>query len=78
MSVRTLVVDRIEGDVAVLTDGTYIVDLPLAWLPDDVAEGWHLRVELTRDPIAEAAARDETAARIRHLSRDDDGGDFSL
>lgn len=78
MSVRTLVVDRIEGDVAVLTDGAQTADVPLAWLPPGATEGWHLRFDLTRDAEAEQRAREDMAARIGRLSKDDDGGDFSL
>ena len=73
-----LVVDRIEGEFAVLTDGTTQVDVPLAWLPPEVAEGWHLRADYTRDVDAEAARRADIAERIRRLSADDDGGDIDL
>lgn len=73
-----LVVDRIEGDFAVLTDGRTQVDVPLAWLPADVAEGWHLRVEFSRDADAEATRRADIADRMRRLSADDDGGDIDL
>ncbi|MCK6571195.1 DUF3006 domain-containing protein [Myxococcota bacterium] len=73
-----LVIDRIVGGVAVLTDGTRTVDLPLEWLPPGIAEGAHLLVRFTPDPDGEAAARAQVAARIERLSADDDGGDFSL
>lgn len=73
-----LVVDRIEGEFAVLTDGKLQVDVPLAWLPAGVAEGWHLRVDFARDADAEARLRAEIDARRARLSADDDGGDFSL
>lgn len=73
-----LVVDRIEGEFAVLTDGQTQVDVPLAWLPADMAEGWHLRVEFSRDADAEATRRADIADRIRRLSADDDGGDIDL
>lgn len=73
-----LVVDRIEGDYAVLTDGRTQADVPRAWLPADVAEGWHLRADFTRDADAEAARRADIAERIRRLSADDDGGDIDL
>lgn len=74
----TLVVDRIEGGVAVLTDGAQTVDVPLAWLPAGVAEGWHLAVEFTRDPAAEAARRADIEARRQRLLAGDDGGDIDL
>jgi hypothetical protein len=73
-----LVVDRIEGGFAVLTDGQSHVDVPIAWLPPGVGEGWHLRVDFTRDADAEAARRADIEARIRRLSADDDGGDINL
>lgn len=73
-----LVVDRIEGEYAVLTDGRTLADVPLAWLPADVAEGWHLRADFSRDADAEATRRADIADRIRRLSTDDDGGDIDL
>jgi hypothetical protein len=73
-----LVVDRIEGGYAVLTDGRTLADVPLAWLPADVAEGWHLRADFSRDADAEATRRADIADRIRRLSADDDGGDIDL
>lgn len=41
----TWVVDRIEGDFAVVeVDAGHTIQLPLAWLPDGSGEGTHLRV----------------------------------
>ena len=71
-------VDRIEGEFAVLTDGTSRVDVPLAWLPPGVQEGWALRLDFQRDLDAEAALRASIRARIAELSADVVGGDFSL
>jgi hypothetical protein len=73
-----LVVDRLEGEFAVLTDGRRTVDVPLAWLPEGLAEGAHLTVRFGVDPESEATARTEVARRIARLSADDDGGDFAL
>jgi hypothetical protein len=73
-----LVVDRLEGGFAVLTDGRHTVDVPREWLPAGTAEGAHFVVRFAPDPEGEAAARTQVGERIRRLAADDDGGDFSL
>lgn len=73
-----LVVDRLEGEFVVVTDGTLHLDLPRAWLPAGVAEGWHLRLDFVREVAAEAERRADLDAQRARLSADDDGGDFSL
>jgi len=47
-----LVVDRIEGDLAVLVlydDDSVKFDLPLRYLPDGVREGDHLQMDFRED-----------------------------
>lgn len=73
-----IVVDRIEGDIAVLDiEGTQ-VDLPAASLPEGAAEGSVLALVL--DPDGEAAARAAGEARLARLraASGDDEGDFEL
>lgn len=74
------IVDRIEGDFAVLftADGEHGFDLPVSLLPEGVREGWHLRALWRRDEEAEAQKLAELEARRRRLSADDDGGDIIL
>ena len=73
-----LVVDRLEGAFAVLTDGRHTVDVPREWLPSETGEGAHFIVRFVLDPEGEANARAQIGDRIRRLAADDDGGDFSL
>lgn len=46
----TMIIDTIEGDMVCteLPDGRYI-DFPIAWLPPGIAEGDHIRVEVSGD-----------------------------
>ena len=73
-----VVVDRVEGEVAVLEFEGRTGEVPLALLPPGASEGWVLRWLVERDPDAEASRLAESASRLAHLSADDDGGDFSL
>ncbi|MBL8615144.1 MAG: DUF3006 domain-containing protein [Deltaproteobacteria bacterium] len=56
------IVDRIEGELAVVLVGELSVDLPLAALPPGVREGARLRLELR--PAADPAAAAERQARL--------------
>jgi len=76
-------VDRLEGDVAVLLIGDQAFDLPLAALPDGLAEGDRVlvhtslgRIEL--DAEATEAARRALGARRTRLLASDDGDDIIL
>ena len=74
----TVRIDRIEGETAVLVHDAQPFDLPARLLPDGAREGdvldWTLRI----DPNATRRAREALADRRTRLSRDDDGGDFTL
>jgi len=90
-TVHRLVVDRIEGDLAVVeVDGDRFLDLPRWILPtgargDDVVvvrrretgDG-AVTLELVVDAEATARARDEAKALIERLRRKDTGGDIVL
>jgi hypothetical protein len=76
--ITRLVLDRIEGDRAVLEFDGRAVELPLALLPSDVEEGDVLTMAVHRDEETTREAKAGLAARRARLSRDDDGGDFSL
>lgn len=69
------IIDRIEGDLAVVQAGDAEFTVPVAALPADAGEGSVLRVEL--DEAATASALQRAADRLAALV-DDDGGDFSL
>ncbi len=69
-----IVVDRIEGDVAVLEIGGRTVDVPLAELPAGVKEGDRLsfRVE-----APDTSAAEDRLARLRAKTKQGPG-DFDL
>lgn len=71
-------IDRIEGDWAVLVAGELAFDFPRALLPPDAAEGQIFELEWRRDEPEEARRRADLAQRLRRLTDDDDGDDFSL
>jgi hypothetical protein len=72
-----LIIDRIEGECAVVLDGTRAYDLPLSWLPEDAAEGTSL--ELTIRRAAQPDGRGgRVAGLLERLTADDDGGDITL
>ncbi|HEX2093675.1 MAG TPA: DUF3006 domain-containing protein [Longimicrobiaceae bacterium] len=85
-----LVIDRFEGDLAVVeVDGGATLDLPCWLLPDGVKEGDHLavrldggvgkrRVEIRVDEEATGAARREVGEIVDRLKKRDPGGDLAL
>ena len=79
MSVQSLVIDRIEGDVAVLeaTDGASYT-LSVGLLPEGSREGSWLRMHLELDPDGTQAASDRVSALRADLVVEDDGEDFAL
>ncbi len=62
-----IVVDRIEGGVAVLEIDGRTYDIPAAALPEGASEGSVLRLEL--DPDAQAHIEEETKARLERLKK---------
>ena len=88
---RRLVVDRIEGDLAVVETGEgQMLDLPEWLLPAGVREGDVVvvqssmaedgarRLELRVDRDATAAARSEAVRMLERLRSRDPGGDIEL
>lgn len=65
MSQPRIVIDRIEGERAVLTFGNESVEVPLAFLPPGAGEGSVL--SLTIDPASAADARAAAEARLARL-----------
>ena len=91
MGGHRLVVDRVEGDLAVVeVDGGAVLDLPLWLLPAGTREGdvvtvaasgeedGALRLTLRVDPAAGARGREAAAARLERLRARDPGGDVEL
>lgn len=70
--------DRIEEDVAVIVYDGAPFELPAALLPPEAREGDTLVLTFTRDEQATRDAREAMAQRRARLTRNDDGGDFSL
>lgn len=75
MSEVLWIVDRIEGDLAIVSGAGVGFEVPVAALPEGVSEGDFVRLAL--DPAARAEARQTAASRLAALV-DDDGGDFEL
>lgn len=72
-----LTIDRIEGECAVVLEGTRPYDLPLSWLPDGVTEGTSLELTIRRAPEPEGGGS-RVAGLLKRLTADDDGGDITL
>ncbi len=75
---RTLFIDRIEDEVAVLLDedgASHLIACTL--LPEAAREGDRVSIDVSLI-AAEPDASRALAARRRTLSRDDDGGDIEL
>ena len=89
-AVRELVVDRFEGDYAVVeVDGDGTVDLPRWLLPRGISEGDLLRarvgevegvwrVEIEVDAGETEARRKAAEETVRRMSARDPGGDIQL
>lgn len=89
--IHRLVIDRFEGDLAVVEiDGDRFLDLPRWLLPPGVREGevvlarptlgedGERHLELWVDRAATEAARAEAEALLARLRRRDPGGDITL
>lgn len=62
-----IVIDRIEGDVAVLEVDGRSVDFPTSALPEGAVEGSVLQLGL--DPDAQRDIQDENQARLERLKK---------
>ena len=71
-------IDRIEEGVAVLVYRGAPFELPVELLPEGAREGDALELSLVKDEAATRAARAAITEKRERLSKDDDGGDFSL
>ncbi len=60
-----IVIDRFEGDVAVLEIAGALTSVPRALLPEGAREGDVMR--LVADPAATASALEDAAARLARL-----------
>ncbi len=70
---RRIVLDRIEGSVAVLLDDEgEAVEVPRAWLPATASEGDAITLAAT------PSTDDGTADRLARLRASDPGGDLDL
>lgn len=66
----TVVVDRIEGDVAVLTvyeDDRVKFNLPVQYLPEGVGEGDHLQMGFAQDEDSRESARKRVEDLLKQL-----------
>ncbi len=62
-----MVVDRIDGELAVVVAGSATFTLPVVLLPEGTREGDVL--VLSRDDAATAARKDDAAARLERLRK---------
>ena len=62
-----MVIDRIEGDFAIIEFNGDTVDIPLSWLPQGSKEGDRIRLVSDPDP----AARQSANARLKRLQAKD-------
>lgn len=88
---RQLIIDRFEGELAVVeVDGSHFLPIPRWLLPaaaveDDVLsltsrtdEAGNLTHEIHIDPVATARARAEAEGLVSRLRKKDPGGDLVL
>ncbi len=69
------VLDRLDGDTAVLLVGETPLPIPARLLPPGTKEGAHLTLRLTPAPAAESAARDRIRKSQQDLDRTGPAGD---
>jgi hypothetical protein len=70
------VIDRVEGELAVLLlgdKGEFKLNLPLSQLPEGCREGDVLNVSFERDPAATEQARERTSSLIDKLKKKGQG-----
>jgi len=71
---RKIIVDRIEGRIAVCIMGKSYIELPLSFLPKGVKEGMVVEVNM----VVKAMPKGIVKNKIKQLSVGDTGGDFSI
>jgi hypothetical protein len=74
LNTRKIIVDRIEGRIAVCIMGKSYIELPLSFLPKGVKEGMVVEVNM----VVKAMPKGIVKNRIKQLSVGDTGGDFSI
>lgn len=74
---HTAVIDRFEGEIAVVEIAGRTYDLPRSVIPSDAREGDVLRLLVRVDPAATRAAAREVGARLARLRRGDAGGELA-
>ena len=60
-----LIVDRFEGEWAIIEEDERLLQIPRSWLPADCQEGDILRIEVDQEATQERKARLE--ARMKNL-----------
>ena len=70
----TVVLDRIEGDIAILLAGEVQIFWPRQFLPEGVKESDWIMIELTVDAAATLQAQNETANLFADLTKNKSAG----
>jgi hypothetical protein len=67
------VIDRVEGELAVLLMGENRLNFPLAMLPEGCKEGDILEISIERAPLATQQAKEKATGLIDRLKKKSQG-----
>ena len=70
----SLIIDRIEGDIAIIECGEHTFEVPVSALPEGAQEGSQLSFSLLSSP--ESDADQEANDRLERLKARDSGDDI--
>lgn len=74
LNTKRIIVDRIEGRIAICLMGKSYIELPVSFLPKGVKEGMMIEINM----VVKAGPKGIVRNKIKQLSIGDTGGDFSI
>lgn len=74
LNTKRIIVDRIEGRIAICLMGKSYIELPVSFLPKGVKEGMMIEINM----VVKAGPKGIVKNKIKQLSVGDTGGDFSI